>query len=71
MNVREDDRVSAVALVVESDAATSAQVEGADLAEGPVELSADSGDVEGPVGDGGSPVDRAERDGGGSAGDGE
>jgi DNA gyrase subunit A len=52
MNVRDEDRVSAVALVVESDAATAAQVTDADLADGPVELSADSGDVEGPVGDG-------------------
>jgi DNA gyrase subunit A len=52
MNVRDDDRVSAVALVVESEAATAAQVSDADLAEGPVELSADSGDVEGAVGDG-------------------
>jgi DNA gyrase subunit A len=46
MNVREDDRVSAVALVVESDASTSAVVAGdAPAAEGPVEISADSGDA--------------------------
>ena len=54
MNVRDEDRVSAVALVVESDAATSAQVTDAVLDEGPVELSADSGDIEGPVGDDGA-----------------
>jgi DNA gyrase subunit A len=46
MNVREDDRVSAVALVVESEASTSAVVAGDDPAgDGPVELSADSGDA--------------------------
>jgi len=64
MNVRDEDRVSAVALVVESEAATAAQVTDADLADGPVELSADSGDVEGPVGDGhrlgGADVDDAD-----------
>jgi DNA gyrase subunit A len=53
MNVREEDRVSAVALVVEGDGATSAQVTEADVARGPVELSADSGEIEGPVTDGG------------------
>src|ERR671920_2613041 len=41
MNTREEDRVSAVALVVESDGATAANVSDADLAAGPVELSAD------------------------------
>src|SRR3954470_16805356 len=50
MKVRDDDRVSAVALVVESDGATAAQVSDADLAAGPVELSADSGEIEGVVG---------------------
>src|SRR4051794_23310246 len=50
MNVRDEDRVSAVALVVESDGATAATVTDADLAAGPVELSADSGDTEGVVG---------------------
>jgi DNA gyrase subunit A len=46
MHVREDDRVSAVALVVESDASTSAVVAGdATADDGPVEISADSGDV--------------------------
>ncbi|HKE78540.1 MAG TPA: DNA gyrase subunit A [Solirubrobacteraceae bacterium] len=46
MNVREDDRVSAVALVVESEASTSAVVAGDATADaGPVEISADSGDV--------------------------
>jgi len=39
MNVREDDRVSAVALIVESEAETAASVDG----EGPVEISADAG----------------------------
>jgi DNA gyrase subunit A len=42
MNVREDDRVSAVALVVESEGATAASVVD-DLAEGPVDISADAG----------------------------
>jgi DNA gyrase subunit A len=43
MNVREDDRVSAVALVVESDASTSAVVaEDEPAAGGPIEISADS-----------------------------
>ena len=46
MNVREDDRVSAVALVVESDSSTAAVVESdAALADGPIDLAADSGDV--------------------------
>jgi DNA gyrase subunit A len=51
MNVRDDDRVSAVALVVESDASTAAVVAGDDepAADGPIELSADSGEPEGPV----------------------
>jgi DNA gyrase subunit A len=42
MNVREDDRVSAVALVVESEGATAASVVD-DLADGPVDISADAG----------------------------
>src|SRR3954471_6169193 len=50
MNVRDDDRVSAVALVVESDGATAANVSDADLAAGPIEISADSGEIEGVVG---------------------
>jgi DNA gyrase subunit A len=50
MNVRDDDRVSAVALVVESDGATAATVTDADVAAGPIELSADSGEAEGVVG---------------------
>jgi DNA gyrase subunit A len=50
MSVRDDDRVSAVALVVESEGATAATVTDADLAAGPVELSADSGEIEGVVG---------------------
>ncbi|MEA2384339.1 MAG: gyrase subunit [Solirubrobacteraceae bacterium] len=54
MNVRDDDRVSAVALVVESDGATAAAVSDADLEAGPVELSADSGEIEGPVGSDGA-----------------
>ncbi len=45
MNVREDDRVSAVALVIESDQATTPEaLEG--LGEGPVDLSADAGGAE-------------------------
>jgi DNA gyrase subunit A len=67
MNVRDDDRVSAVALVVESDASTAATVTEADVAAGPVEMSADSGEIDGPVGDHGG-ADRAERNGG-QAGD--
>ena len=51
------DRVSAVALVVESDASTAATVSEADVAAGPVEISADSGEIDGPVTDGGRPVD--------------
>ena len=39
MNVREDDRVSAVALIVESEADTAAPVDG----DGPLEISADAG----------------------------
>ena len=50
MNVRDEDRVSAVALVVESDGGTAANVTEADVAAGPVELSADSGETEGVVG---------------------
>jgi DNA gyrase subunit A len=50
MNVRDDDRVSAVALVVESEGATAANVSDADLEAGPIELSADSGEIEGVVG---------------------
>ena len=46
MNVREDDRVSAVALVVESDSSTAAVVESDDaLEDGPIDLSADSGNI--------------------------
>src|SRR4051794_20870190 len=52
MSVRDDDRVSAVALVVESDGATAAGVTEADVAAGPVEISADSGEIQGPVTDG-------------------
>jgi DNA gyrase subunit A len=71
MNVRDDDRVSAVALVVESDGATAADVVSDEaLAEGPIELSADSGEIEGPVGDG-AHRDGASRDGAGADGDGE
>src|SRR5919205_27735 len=49
MSVRDDDRVSAVALVVESDTSTAARVTEADVAAGPVEMSADSGEIEGPI----------------------
>jgi DNA gyrase subunit A len=57
MNVREDDRVSAVALVVESEGETGAAVADADLAEGPLELSADSGETlpDGPAENGAGP----------------
>jgi DNA gyrase subunit A len=65
MNVRDDDRVSAVALVVESDGASGAQVSEADVALGPVELSADSGETAGPISGGGG-RDGAEFDGAGS-----
>jgi DNA gyrase subunit A len=59
MNVREEDRVSAVALVVESDASTSAVVAGdAPAADGPIELSADSAAVA-PDADGQEPVGEA------------
>ena len=44
MNLREDDVVSAVALVVESEGTTAAAVSDAELAEGPVELSAGAGE---------------------------
>jgi DNA gyrase subunit A len=57
MNVREEDRVSAVALVVESDASTAAVVAGdAPAADGPVEISADASS-DGASVDGGSPED--------------
>jgi len=60
MNVRDEDRVSAVALVVESDASTSAVVAGdAPAADGPVEISATAGtdglSPDGASFDGGSP----------------
>ena len=45
MNVREEDHVSAVALVVESDGSTAAVVSDEALADGPLDLSADSGDT--------------------------
>jgi DNA gyrase subunit A len=67
MNVRDDDRVSAVALVVESDSSTAASVTDsvteADVAAGPVELSADSGEIDGVVEYGGG-AEHAERNGG-------
>jgi DNA gyrase subunit A len=75
MNVREEDRVSAVALVVESEASTSAVVAGDNpAAAGPIEVSADSGDgaVAGPLVDGAQPDDRADEspgDGASSNGD--
>ncbi|HEX2103524.1 MAG TPA: DNA gyrase C-terminal beta-propeller domain-containing protein, partial [Solirubrobacteraceae bacterium] len=67
MNVR-DDRVSAVALVVESEASTAARVTDADVAAGPVELSADSGEIEGPVTEHHGGAQRAERNGGEAGG---
>jgi DNA gyrase subunit A len=63
MNVRDDDRVSAVALVVESDSSTAANVTEADVAAGPVELSADSGEIDGVVESGGG-AEHAGRNGG-------
>jgi len=67
MNVREEDRVSAVALVVESDSATAAVVAGEGsgqdvVADGPLEVSADGVDAvpdglrEGAPGDGAGPA---------------
>jgi DNA gyrase subunit A len=57
MNVREDDRVSAVALVVESDTSTSAVVAGdAPIPDGPLEVSADA-PASAPEIDGQEPVD--------------
>jgi DNA gyrase subunit A len=67
MNVRDVDRVSAVALVVESEGSTAATVTEADVAAGPVEMSADSGEIDGPVTEHGG-AERAERNGG-QAGD--
>ncbi|MGZ6694029.1 MAG: DNA gyrase subunit A [Solirubrobacteraceae bacterium] len=56
MNVRDDDRVSAVALVVESDSSTAAVVQAdAPASDGPIDLSADSGDTQVPAGDGDAP----------------
>jgi len=63
--VRDDDRVSAVALVVESEGATSASVAGAAADDEPVELSADAGEAEGPI-DAGESADAAS-DGAGPA----
>jgi DNA gyrase/topoisomerase IV subunit A len=63
MNVRDVDRVSAVALVVESEGSTAATVTEADVAAGPVEMSADSGEIDGPVTEHGG-AERAERNGG-------
>ncbi len=59
MSVRDDDRVSAVALVVEPDASTTTVVDAEPAVDGPVELSADPsdpGETEGPVGDGSGPA---------------
>jgi DNA gyrase subunit A len=47
MNVRDEDRVSAVALVVESEGTTAAAVSDEALAAGPVELSAGVGESKG------------------------
>jgi DNA gyrase subunit A len=59
MNVREDDRVSAVALVVESEASTSAMVAGDEpLPDEPLEVSADA-TASAPDGDGQAPADEA------------
>ncbi len=50
MNVKDDDRVSAVALVIESDQAASQEVLDG-LAVAPIDLSADAGGAEGAVAD--------------------
>jgi DNA gyrase subunit A len=50
MSVRDDDRVSAVALVVENEGTTAAAVSDAELAAGPVELTAGAGESEGLAG---------------------
>jgi DNA gyrase subunit A len=52
MSVRDEDRVSAVALVVENGGTTAAAVSDADLAAGPVELTAGAGESEGLAGGG-------------------
>jgi DNA gyrase subunit A len=60
MSVRDEDRVSAVALVVENEGTTAAAVSDADLAAGPVELTAGAGESEGLAGgDGRAPGDVA------------
>ncbi len=57
MNVREDDRVSAVALVVESDSSTAAVVESdAPATDGPIDLSATSGDTQLPAAEDDAPA---------------
>ncbi len=57
MNVRDDDRVSAVAVVVESEGATAAKVL-EEAADHPVDMSADSGESVPPEasGDGAGPA---------------
>jgi DNA gyrase subunit A len=56
MSLRDDDRVSAVALVVENGGTTAAAVSDAALASGPVELTAGAGESQGLAGsDGGVP----------------
>ena len=71
MNVREDDRVSAVALVVESEASTSAVVAGdAPLPDGPLEVSADA-PAAAPDGDGWGPAEAADASDDGDASNGE
>src|SRR3954447_23595620 len=58
MNVREDDRVSAVALIVESDASTAEVVAG----DGPIDLDATGAGDLGPGGDGTAPDAEASLD---------
>jgi DNA gyrase subunit A len=53
MNVRDDDRVSAVAVVVESEGATAAKVL-EEVADHPVDMSSDSGDTVPPEASGGA-----------------
>jgi hypothetical protein len=63
MSVREEDRVSAVALVVESEpAAAAADAGDGATSDGPLELSADSGESTGAVdsGESAGPLDGAD-----------
>src|SRR5262249_31003510 len=54
MTARDGARVAAVALVVESDSSTAATVSESDIAAGPIEITAGSGDADGVVGSDGA-----------------